>query len=363
MIYCEKCLGKVCCDLYAKVTIKMRKYDFIIIGGGPAGAVFAKNLDEKYTSCMIYTETQKPCGGLLSEDAQKYFADRNIDLPKEISADSRISCVDTIDIHQNLLRKYRRYYLNVYRLKFDEWLRRFVPEKTEKIRGTATKISKTDGGVEVTVVSGGEEITVAGKYLIGADGGDSTVRKSIFPDQKIRRYVSIQQLFKLNSAVPNYACIFDEKSTECCAWIIKKGDNMLFGGAFAAKNCRESFERLKKRVENYGIHLGEPITTEACMLARPRNTGQIFLGERNVFLAGEAAGFVSPSSFEGISRAMYSAEALAKAFNTKNPLKYYKKHTAYLRFVIFLKLLKCPFMYSPFLRKAVMKSGITAVEE
>ncbi len=363
MIYCEKCLGKDCCDLFAKVKIKMRKFDFIIIGGGPAGAVFAKNIDEKYSSCIIYLNTQKPCGGLLSEDAQKYFADRNIALPQEVVADSQISCVDTIDIHQNLLRKYRRYYLNVDRLKFDEWLRGFVPEKTEKICGTATKITKTDDGVAVTVLSNGEEITVFGKYLIGADGGDSTVRKNIFPDKKIRRYVSIQQLFELNTAVPSYACIFDEKTTECCAWIIKKGDKMLFGGAFEAKNCRESFDNLKERVEKYGIHFGEPIMTEACMLARPKSTGQIFLGEDNVYLAGEAAGFVSPSSFEGISRAMYSAETLAKAFNTKNPLKYYKRHTAYLRFVIFLKLLKCPFMYSPFLRKAVMKSGICAVKK
>jgi flavin-dependent dehydrogenase len=341
----------------------MREFDFIIIGGGPAGAVFAKNLNEKYSACMIYTESQKPCGGLLSEDAQKYFTDRNTALPDYIFADSRITCVDTFDIDQRLARKYRRFYLNIDRLKFDDWLRGFVPKKTEKITGRAVKITGDENGFRVTYISGGKQSEVRGRYVIGADGGDSIVRKTFFPERKIRRYVSIQQSFRINASVPDYACIFDRKSTVCCAWIIRKGENMLFGGAFEPKDCRESFEKLKKRIEQYGIHLGQPISTEACMLSRPENTWQIVPGNGRVFLAGEAAGFVSPSSFEGISRAMYSGEILAKAFNTSRPLKYYKKHTAKLRFVIMLKLLKSPFMYSPFLRKAVMISGITAVKK
>ena len=59
---------------------------------------------------------------------------------------------------------------------------------------------------------------------------------------------------------------------------------------------------------------------------------------------------------------MYSAEALAEAFESGAPLKYYRKKTAVMRFGIFLKLFKCPFMYSPFLRKIVMKTGVTAIK-
>lgn len=340
----------------------MRRFDFIIIGGGPAGSVFAKNLNPKYSACMIYSDIPKPCGGLLSEDAQKYFANRNIALPKEILADLQISRVDTFDIEQNLSRIYRRFYLNIDRTKFDEWLRGFVPVNIEKLIGTATEITETPDGFSVTYSGNGISGTVCGKYLIGADGGDSIVRKTFFPEIRIRRYISIQQHFKVNPDAPGYACIFDAKSTECCAWIIKKGENMIFGGAFEPKDCRKNFEKLKMRVEEHGIHLGEPIKTEACMLARPKNTGQIFSGNEKVFLLGEAAGFVSPSSFEGISRAMYSGEYAAKAFDSNNPQKDYKNRTAQLRFKIMLKLMKSPFMYRPLLRKAVMISGITAIK-
>ena len=341
----------------------MRKFDFIIIGGGPAGSVFAANHNPNYSACMIYSDLPKPCGGLLSEDAQDYFAKRNITLPKEILADLQISRVDTIDIEQNLSRVYKRTYLNIDRIRFDEWLRGFVPEKTVKIKGIATKITESSDGFSVTYFCNGINGTVCGKYIIGADGGNSIVRKTFFPEIKIRRYISIQQFFKVNPDVPGYACIFDAKSTECCAWIIKKGENMIFGGAFEPKDCRKNFEQLKLRIEAYGIHLGEPIKTEACMLTRPKNTGQIFSGNEKVFLLGEAAGFVSPSSFEGISRAMYSGEYAAKAFDSDNSQKTYKKSTAWLRFKIMLKLMKSPFMYRPLLRKAVMLSGITAVKK
>ena len=340
----------------------MRNVDFIIIGGGPAGAVFAKNLNKGFSACLIYSDVPKPCGGLLSEDAQKYFGERNIALPKEITADPQIFAVDTIDIGSNLSRRYQRFYINVDRLKFDEWLRGFIPERTETIRGTATKIEKKDDGFTVTYISGGEEFYVTGKYLVGADGANSIVRKTFFSDKKIRRYTSIQQIFEINPDAPNYACVFDKESTECCAWIIKKGGKMLFGGAFGQKNPRDSFELMKSRLEKSGIHLGDPIKTEACLVMRPKSRGQIFLGKDNVFLIGEAAGFISPSSFEGISKAMYSAEALAKAVNDKNPIKSYRKYASKLRMKTALKLIKCPFMYSPPLRKAVMKTGITAIK-
>lgn len=63
--------------------MKSECYDILIIGGGPAGATLARLLPKKYRVILIDKKEkdsgfQKPCGGLLSEDAQRSLAQLNI---------------------------------------------------------------------------------------------------------------------------------------------------------------------------------------------------------------------------------------------------------------------------------------------
>jgi flavin-dependent dehydrogenase len=104
---------------------------------------------------------------------------------------------------------------------------------------------------------------------------------------------------------------------------------------------------------------------------------------------GEAAGFINPNSLEGISYALESAANLAGAIlksggknasrhnaqdtDDRNPradetekIPLEAVHRAYRRgsfrmaLKLFAKSLKSPFMYNPFLRFLVMKSGVTS---
>ena len=65
----------------------MADFDIAIIGGGPAGATLARLLDEKFRVILIDGKTNdensfsKCCGGLLSPDAQKAFAEFDLTLP------------------------------------------------------------------------------------------------------------------------------------------------------------------------------------------------------------------------------------------------------------------------------------------
>ena len=80
------------------------------------------------------------------------------------------------------------------------------------------------------------------------------------------------------------------------------------------------------------------------------------------YLVGEAAGFISPSSLEGISSAILSATALAESLEQSRPLAAYRRATGHLRWKLLAKNLKCPFMYHPFLRSLVLKSGLTSIQ-
>ena len=116
-------------------------------------------------------------------------------------------------------------------------------------------------------------------------------------------------------------------------------------------------------MKNFGLELKNPVKTEGCLVLRPSSPASFCTGSDGVFLIGEAAGFISPSSLEGISSAINSAVALSDSFKEGGNIhgRYSKKVIA-LRMKLLAKNLKCPFMYNPTLRKLVMKSGITALK-
>ena len=347
-------------------------YDIAIIGLGPAGSTLARLLSDKYKTVAIdkkgeFSNFSKPCGGLLSPTAQKTLKSLDLKLPENIIDKHQFEFVKTYAFDSNIIKNYPRNYLNINRNDFDMWLESMIPNQVDIIKNsTCTNILRMPYGFLITYFSDGEKKTLKARIVVGADGANSIVKNKLFPEKKIRRYTSIQQWFTLseNSFEHAYSCIFDPCVTDCYAWSLPKEDYFLFGGAFPAENCRERFEMLKSKAEEkYGVQFGTPIKTEACLVLCPSSPFDFFTGDDNAFFIGEAAGFISPSSLEGISGAMRSGKILADVLNgnKKNPHSAYRKATFKLCMKTYLKAFKRPFMFNPFLRKAVMKSGITSV--
>ena len=115
----------------------MNHYDVAIIGLGPAGATLARLLSKEYKVIAVDKKIfgddgfKKPCGGLLSSDAQKALAKFDMTLPKDVMVDPQIFAVKTVDLKNNLTRHYQRFYINLDRHKFDLWLESIIPERVE----------------------------------------------------------------------------------------------------------------------------------------------------------------------------------------------------------------------------------------
>ena len=347
-------------------------YDIAVVGAGPAGSVFAKEISESRPDLKIILidgqsrNSAKPCGGLLAPDAQKLLARFDLVLPKSVLEDPQIFAVETIDIDQRLVRYYQRHYLNMDRYAFDNWLLSLISERVNVCKGRCNSAKKEGDLYRLSVQQGDLDTFVYARALVGADGGGSVIRRTFFSPMKVQ-YIAIQQWFEhRGQKLPYYSCIFDSKTSDSCSWTIHKDSYVVFGGAFKKQGCREAFDKQKSRLEAFlGVPFGEAVKTEACLVSSPRTIKDFRTGDEGVFLVGEAAGFISASSFEGISSAMHSGKMLAEAFlegDTYESIQnIYQRKTRRLRFKLRIKSVKRIFLCTPFLRKIIMRSGIQSI--
>ena len=202
---------------------------------------------------------------------------------------------------------------------------------------------------------------------MGADGATSRVRlQAGAPDLHPRRYLAIQEWVEGGGhPFPYFTSLFDPEITDYYCWTIPKEDSLIVGAALRPEQRPgERFDLLKRRLKDYGFQIGKTIRKEGAFILRPMKTKQLLTGGKGVALIGEAAGWISPSSAEGLSYALKSAVLLAESLRPA-PMgfeKRYAERTQPLRRNLFLKAIKSHFLFNPVLRKAVMRSGLQSMK-
>jgi flavin-dependent dehydrogenase len=310
-------------------------YDVAVIGAGPAGATLLGQL--------------------------------SLGLPGRVLVEPQLFVVRAIDAPTGLSRFYQRHYVNIGRAAFERWMLSLLPAGVRRCLGwelTALERDRRAFTVRLRRSAGGKEITERARVVVGADGARSKVRRLIGARPARRSYVAVQDWFEAPAARPHFAAIFDPDVTDFYSWAIPKRGLLIVGAALPpGAGAAARLDRLIAALPGLGFRLGRRVRREAAPLLRPAGPGAVCLGAERTLLIGEAAGWISPSSGEGISYAFRSALAAAEALSAgpAGALGRYRTRTRALRQGLAAKVLKGRLLGSGLVRRAVMCSGLRAV--
>ncbi len=353
-------------------------FDIAIIGAGPAGATLARLIGKTHRVLCVDKRPRhgssggysagKSCGGLLAPDAQKMLSELGLGLPRDVLEGPQLFAVKAIDLQSRLERHYQRHYINMDRQKFDSWLLSLIPPAVEVRTGCRLKsFSREDRGFTLNLEVGHQIFVEKAQILVGADGANSRVRMQGFPGSPYPvMYFAIQEWVEGGGDdFPYFTALFDREITDYYCWTIPKGDALVIGAALSPREQpREKFEGLKTKLRRHGFVFGKTIRREGAAILRPRRAKQISAGKDGIALIGEAGGWISPSSAEGLSYAFKGALLLAQALRPglEGFEKRYRRKVRSLRRNLLLKNLKSRLLFHPFFRKAVMASGLRSLE-
>jgi flavin-dependent dehydrogenase len=336
-------------------TDEAKHTDLLIIGAGPAGCSVARSTKDKdilLVDLHVFPR-DKPCSGLLVEESQELL--RSVGIPKSVFGKPAELDLRYVDIDNNLNVLQAKALGNTERKRLDEWLLKGIG-KNVKVMGNTSVTRIVDGNpVKVYVVKDGKEQVITAKTVVGADGATSITRKLLgFPPPF--RYWTAQNFIRTETKIADCQFIYWSRFTDWYMWALQKEEGIVeVGGALPPNSNREVV--INALIRKLGIQ-GQIIKKRNWLLTQPRTRADIVLGNsRNVFLAGEAAGLISPSTGEGISFGLRSGLTLAKVLSGEGSFNEYERAIQPLVSEVIQKAEKARMIANPVQRAKFLNGG------
>lgn len=291
-------------------------YDFVVVGVGPAGARFARRAAAAGHDVLALErgEIGRPlaCSGHVSRDLWEYLPETARDdlLQNEITGARFHLEEDTDDAY----RFYRDRPISqvIDRVALDRRLASLAERDGAIVREghTVTDVTEHDDRVDLDVRTPDGPLTVEAKLVVGADGPQSRVRRSLglpSPDAFLRGVLGFDpgadagDFVDVHLTVPTFF-----------AWRIPRGEAGVEYGLAAPRD--------------YALHDAfDDLVTEYDAVIGDRHAGRIPIGppasvtgERSLLL-GDAAGQTKPFTGGGILYGMRAADAAAATVDPDDP--------------------------------------------
>jgi len=308
------------------------QYDVVIVGAGPAGSTAAYILSRKGYNILLLDKEHFPrkklCGGCLTAKTI-WLLNRVFNEPEESLIKNNI--IDYKSFRFDVRYKTKvlvspisplAFYF-VDRQVYDAFLLQKAKEAGAEVSEgeKVTDIEETanNTGSELTLTTSRERL-IKSKFIIAADGANSTVRTKLLRQKKIngsrwhRNLAYCLEIFLARQG--------DFKTLEFpilsfgylrygYSWVFPNKDRLVVGiGGLKRKN-KNLTGKFKKFLSDYS--LGGIDSNKVQGYPLPFGNSLSIPGYKNILLVGDAAGLVDPMLGEGIYQAHKSGELAAAA--------------------------------------------------
>ena len=281
----------------------IKHYDVIIVGAGPAGLMCAEILSKSDKSILVLEKNElfgdKVCaGGLTRKDLEL------LNIPDDIFEYKITNTAVFSRKRKSQTKAPEPFVFTVNRINFGTWQKNRLQNSSVEIRNNSKVTS-----IEPHKVIVDETEEFGYKYLVGADGFFSIVRKYLkLPQEK--RLIGIQYIVPDPVEEPRLEIYLNAK--RFFSWY---GWKFPHENSFAVGCCcdprKVAPEKLKSNFRKWLDEKGID-TSNAKYESFPISYDYRGYHFNNTFLAGEAAGMASGFTGEGIYQSLVSGKTVAE---------------------------------------------------
>lgn len=315
--------------------------DVVVVGAGPAGSAAAKRCAEYGLDTLVLEKRilprDKVCSGMIMGPVAHTLVKQEFgDLPDTVLTQPNHLIGFAFHVPGVGIQKIDNFTPLTWRRNLDYWMNQQAEAKGAKILPSARFIGfrQREHSFTVEFEKGGQRDKIETRFIIGADGTRSEVRKLLFPDL-ITYYTHVYQECyqgELNLDKRYLHWFFPLELNG--GFSIHQKDSLIvvdFGGNVGM--VKQVMAWTKNFLsQNYHFDFRQkPISRDGCVelfLWQGLFSGSFLPAKGNVLLVGDAAGIRLPVSGEGIGTALKSgllaADSISRAIESGvEPDKYY----------------------------------------
>jgi geranylgeranyl reductase family protein len=296
-------------------------YDVIVVGAGPAGSTVAKKCAEQGLKTLMLEKSRMPrekvCSGMIMGPVAHALIKQEFgELPDEVLTNPSNLSGYTFHVPGIGIDKIDNFTLLTWRRDLDYWMSQKAQINGAEIwqEARVVEVKHQNESFSVIIKRGKDHQEVKAKFVVGADGATSIVRKSLFPEFEMRYSQVIQEHYRGEIELDsNYFHWFYPLELSPTSFSVHHKDGLLIvdvGGRIGKTN---QLMQVVKDILSKSYHFDvnqKPVWKGSCLVPiiyRELTSRSFKPAQGNALLVGDAAGFMIPVSGEGIGTGIKSA--------------------------------------------------------